>query len=109
MSLDNRRGPNSPNPPQQQKRPSGGMRFSVLWVVLLGVAILGNVIVSSVMNSSTGNNPSITYSQFKTEVAQNQVASVVTQADVVTGVFKSSIDVPTTDGKSALTKSFTTR
>ena len=109
MSMDNRRGPNSPNPPQQQKRPSGGMRFSVLWVVLLGVAILGNVIVSSVMNSSTGNNPAITYTQFKTEVAQNQVASIVTQADVVTGDFRSSIVVPTTDGKSALTKSFTTR
>src|ERR1035437_8723328 len=109
MSMDNRRGPNSPNNAPQQRRPLGGGRISLMWVILLGIAILGNVIVAPLFGSSSGSPTAIAYTTFKQEVNKNLVASISTQADVITGQFTHEITVPTTDGKQTSITSFSTR
>ena len=55
MSMDNRRGPNSPKNAPQQRRPLGGGRFSLMWIILLGVAVLGNIIIAPLFASSSGS------------------------------------------------------
>ncbi len=109
MSMDNRRGPTSPNKSPQQKKPQGGIRISLMWMILLGIAILGNVIVAPLFGGGSGSHTEIPYSTFKQEVTNNLVASVSTQADLITGHFKRPVLVPTTDGKSSTISDFTSR
>ncbi|MGH2389039.1 MAG: ATP-dependent zinc metalloprotease FtsH [Chloroflexota bacterium] len=109
MSMDNRRGPNSPKNSPQQRRPQGGVRISLMWLILLGIAILGNIIVAPLFSGSSGSRTAIAYTTFKQEVNRYLVASVTTQADVITGKFKREITVPTTDGKQTAITNFSTR
>ncbi|HEY8286184.1 MAG TPA: ATP-dependent metallopeptidase FtsH/Yme1/Tma family protein, partial [Chloroflexota bacterium] len=109
MSMDNRRGPNPPNKSPQQKRPQGGIRISLMWIILLGIAILGNVIVAPLFGSSSGSHTEIPYSTFKQEVSHNLVASISTQTDLITGHFTRPVTLVATDGKPATITDFTSR
>src|SRR5579871_6959311 len=97
MSMDNRRGP-SPTGPNPQKTPPNGIRFSMIWVVLLIAVIVGNILFSQ-LAQPTDSGVSISWSLFLQEVQSNHVASVTTQSDLFTGVFKPAQNVTGTDGK----------
>src|SRR6185437_5232963 len=109
MSMDNRRGPNLPNKTPQQKRPQGGIGISLMWIILLGIAILGNVIVAPLFGSNSGSHTEIPYSTFKQEVRQTMVATISTQADVITSHFTRPVTLTATDGKPATISDFTSR
>jgi cell division protease FtsH len=105
--MDNRRGPTAPNG-KSPNRPSGGIRFSILWIVLLGAAILGNILVAPLLQNTDTSRVSIPYSAFVQNVQQNLVASITTQGDAVTGSFKSAQIVTSSDGKIVTTQDFST-
>ncbi|MDB5058473.1 MAG: ATP-dependent metallopeptidase FtsH/Yme1/Tma family protein [Chloroflexi bacterium] len=108
MSMDNRRGPTQPNS-NQKGRPPGGIRFSVLWVVLLIALIVGNIVVAPLLQGSGGGHTSISYSDFRSFVSKDTVASIVNQGDMITGTFYTGQQVTNTDGKPVRTTDFSTR
>jgi cell division protease FtsH len=110
MSMDNRRGP-SPTNPKQKNRSPGGIRFSVLWVVLLIALIVGNIIVAPLFQNAGGSSTTISYSDFQSFVTKDAVKSITAQADLINGTFKTPQEVINTDGKVSTDKvlSFSTR
>ena len=109
MSMDNRRGSSSPNN-KQGSRPPGNIRFSVIWVFLLVGAILADLIIVPVIQNNNSSRTAIPYSEFKSMVSGNAVASVTLQSDVINGSFKQDQTVKNSNGdvKDGV-KDFTTR
>jgi cell division protease FtsH len=108
MSMDNRRGPSQPNSSKKGRAP-GGIRFSVLWVVLLFALIVGNIVIAPLLQGSSSSRTSISYSEFQSLVRNNAVASIVNQGDSITGSFRTAQDIRNTDGKAVLATDFQTR
>jgi cell division protease FtsH len=111
MSMDNRRGPNPTNP-KQKNRPPGGVRFSVLWVVLLIALIVGNIIVAPLFQNAGASRTTISYTNFEAFVARGDVKSITVQADLINGTFFSpGQEVTNTDDKPSTGKitDFSTR
>jgi cell division protease FtsH len=103
--MDNRRG-SAPN--KSPNRPSGGIRFSILWIVLLGAAILGNILVAPLLQNNDTGRVEIPYSTFTQAVQHNQVDAITTQGNAVTGTFKSAQSLESSDGKFVTTQDFST-
>src|SRR5690242_5271087 len=101
MSMDNRRGPSSPNNTKQQNRSPGNIRFSMLWVILLVALVVADIIVVPLIQGGNQNHTSIPYSEFKTLVGRNVVTQITTQGNSITGTFKAPQNVTTDDGKAA--------
>ncbi|HWE62594.1 MAG TPA: ATP-dependent metallopeptidase FtsH/Yme1/Tma family protein, partial [Chloroflexota bacterium] len=99
MSMDNRRGPTSPNNPYPPNRPTGNIRFSVLWIALLVALIVADILIVPAIQGGSANRSGIPYSEFKDLVRTNTVQQITTQGDTVIGTFKSPQTVRTDDGK----------
>jgi hypothetical protein len=66
MSMDNRRGPTPPNNPYPpQNRPPGGVRFNLLWVVLLIAFVVGEFFVVPEIQNMSVNRTDIPYSELR--------------------------------------------
>jgi len=98
MSMDNRRGPTQPSS-GPRNRPSGGIRFSFLWLVLLIALVLANFEAGNLFQGSSPTKTSISYSEFVKYATADKVVSANSQSYQVDGVFKSPQTVTNTDGK----------
>jgi cell division protease FtsH len=93
--------PESPNPllrtdrPNNQTPPNGGRRFALRWgwVIGFGVVLLINIILTNVLSSSS-SGITIPYSEFITQVKTNNVQSIVSTGDQISGQTNVAITAP---------------
>jgi cell division protease FtsH len=87
--MENERNDNFDNENSPDKTPKFRLNFGTVLLIILAVGIFVPMIANFIGGSSVGN--AVSYSTFKAEIRNSNVASITVQEEKITGSFKGSL------------------
>src|SRR5215469_11335932 len=104
--------PPPPSPPRRGSQPGGPRRAAPsfrdlrLWIVL-AVMLAINVLIVNLLTPQSPQQVTISYTEFKAQVMADNVTSITSQGDTITGLFRK--PVPASQGSKTTTPHFQTQ